>query len=215
VADPGRPARPLSELKPKTRPPASVSILSQWINHAERTLGVPAAGGRMGWLVASTVVIAALQRAVDATGTPTFLLKGGTLLQHRLGMSARATSDIDGLVRGDIDEFLVALDEVLAEPWGPVALTRSEIEVITTPTRVIQPRRLYVHVSLRGQLWRKVQVELARMRVALATPRRSSSPRTWRGLGFLALTSSPHWLCGTRLLRRSMRVPNRTSLRHG
>lgn len=156
-----RPARPLSELKPKARPPASVSILSQWINHAERTLGVPAAGGRMGWLVASTVVIAALQRAVDAAGTPTFLLKGGTLLQHRLGMSARATSDIDGLVRGDIDEFLVALDEALSEPWGPITLTRSEVEVVKTPTRVIQPRRLYVHVSLRGQPWRKVQIELA------------------------------------------------------
>ena len=156
-----RPARPLSELKPKARPPASVSILSQWINHAERTLGVPAAGGRMGWLVASTVVIAALQRAVDAAGTPTFLLKGGTLLQHRLGMSARATSDIDGLVRGDIDEFLVTLDDVLSEPWGPITLTRSEVEVVKTPTRVIQPRRLYVHVSLRGQPWRNVQVELA------------------------------------------------------
>lgn len=161
MADPERPARPLSELKPKAHPPASVSIPSQWINHAERTLGVPAAGGRMGWLVASTVVIAALQRAVDGTGTPTFLLKGGTLLQHRLGMSARATSDLDGLVRGDIDEFLVHLDEVLAEPWGPVTLTRSEIEVIATPTRVIQPRRLYVYVGLRGQPWRKVQIELA------------------------------------------------------
>ncbi len=159
MPDANRPARPLSELKPKTRPPASVSILSQWINHAERTLGVPAAGGRMGWLVASTVVIAALQRAVDATGTPTFLLKGGTLLQHRLGMSARATSDIDGLVRGDIDEFLVALDDVLSEPWGPITLTRSEVEVVRTPTRVIQPRRLYVHVGLRGQPWRKVQIE--------------------------------------------------------
>ncbi|WP_421742057.1 nucleotidyl transferase AbiEii/AbiGii toxin family protein [Cellulomonas sp.] len=153
--------RPLSELKPKTRPPASVSILSQWINHAERTLGVPAAGGRMGWLVASTIVIAVLQRAVDTAGTPTFLLKGGTLLQHRLGLSARATSDIDGLIRGDIDEFLVTLDEALAEPWGPITLTRSEVEVIRTPTRVIQPRRLWVHVSLRGQPWRKVQIELA------------------------------------------------------
>jgi len=48
------PSRSLSDLKPKAKPPASVSILSQWINHAEKTLSVPAAGGRMGWLVAST-----------------------------------------------------------------------------------------------------------------------------------------------------------------
>lgn len=115
----------------------------------------------MGWPVASTVVIAALQRAVDATGTPSFLLKGGTLLQHRLGLSARATSDIDGLVRGDISDFVLTLDAALAEPWGPFTLTRSEVEVVETPTRMIQPRRLYVYVSLRGQPWRKVQVELA------------------------------------------------------
>lgn len=153
--------RPLSELKPKADEPRSVSILSQWINHAERTLGVPAAGGRMGWLVASTVVIAALQRAVDHTGTPSFLLKGGTLLQHRLGMSARATSDVDGLVRGDLEEFLAALDDALAAPWGPLTLARSEIEVIATPMRVVQPRRFNVFVGLRGQPWRKVQVELA------------------------------------------------------
>lgn len=83
------------------------------------------------------------------------------MLQHRLGAGARATSDLDGLVRGDIDEFIVALDDALAEPWGPLTLTRSEVEVITTPARVIQPRRLQIFVSLKGQVWRKVQVELA------------------------------------------------------
>lgn len=153
--------RTLADLKPKAKAPASVAVLTQWIGHAEKALGVPAAGGRMGWLVASTVVIAALQRAVDASGTPSFLLKGGTLLQHRLGASARATSDLDGLVRGDLDDFIVALDDALAEPWGPLTLTRSEVEVIATPTRVVQPRRMNIFVSLKGQIWRKVQVELA------------------------------------------------------
>src|SRR5659263_262809 len=103
--------RPLSQLKPKGQQPKSVAILNQWIAHAERSLGVPAAGGRMGWLVASTVVIAALQQAVDHTGTPSFLLKGGTMLQHRLGLTARATSDIDGLIRGDIARVVVESDD--------------------------------------------------------------------------------------------------------
>lgn len=168
----------LSDLKPKAKPPASVSVLTQWIGHAERALGVPAAGGRMGWLVASTVVIAALQRAVDDSGTPSFLLKGGTLLQHRLGVSARATSDLDGLVRGDIDEFIVALDDALAEPWGPLTMARSEVEVIATPTRIVQPRRFHVFVSLKGQVWRKVQVELAPDEGgAGATPEAVPAPR--------------------------------------
>nr|WP_052367172.1 nucleotidyl transferase AbiEii/AbiGii toxin family protein [Paraoerskovia marina] len=110
-----RPAeKTLADLKPKAKPPASASILAQWVTHAEKALDVPAAGGRMGWLVASTVVIAALQRASDG-GTPRFLLKGGTYLQHRLGNTARATSDLDGLVRGDIDDFIIALDDAFAE----------------------------------------------------------------------------------------------------
>ena len=115
----------------------------------------------MGWLVASTIVIAAIQRAVYTDGEPRFLLKGGTLLQHRLGKAARATSDIDGLVRGDIDDFIDALDLGLAEPWGPLTLSRSEVEIIATPTRLIAPRRFHVYVALRGQPWRKIQVEIS------------------------------------------------------
>lgn len=90
------PAKTLADLKPKAKPLASASILALWVTHAEKALDVPAAGGRMGWLVASTVVIAALQRAVDSDGTPRFLLKGGTYLQHRLGRPRvpRATSTV-------------------------------------------------------------------------------------------------------------------------
>ncbi|WP_418276401.1 nucleotidyl transferase AbiEii/AbiGii toxin family protein [Isoptericola jiangsuensis] len=174
-----RPAeKTLADLKPKAKPPASASILAQWVTHAEKALDVPAAGGRMGWLVASTVVIAALQRASDGGGTPRFLLKGGTYLQHRLGKTARATSDLDGLVRGDIDDFIVALDDAFAEQWGPLTLTRSEVEVIQTPTRVVQPRRFQVFVSLKGQVWRKVQVELAPDEGgAGATPETIPAPR--------------------------------------
>jgi len=41
------PVRSLADLRVKTKPPASVAILSQWIDHAEKVLGVPAAGGRI------------------------------------------------------------------------------------------------------------------------------------------------------------------------
>ena len=84
------------------------------VPQAERQLGSD--GGRLGWLVASTVVVAALQQAVDEQGEPLFLLKGGTLLQHRLPRLSRATTDLDGLVRGDLDRFV----EVLLGPVNPV-----------------------------------------------------------------------------------------------
>jgi len=51
----------------------------------------------LGWFVATTVVIAALQRAVDDTGTPVFAAKGGVYLELRLDLRARATTDLDGI----------------------------------------------------------------------------------------------------------------------
>lgn len=90
----------LGTLRAKDKEPRSASVLIGWVNQAEQRLGVAAAGGRLGRLIASTVVIAAFQGAVDASGTSLFLLKGGTLLQHRLGQASRATKDVDGLIRG-------------------------------------------------------------------------------------------------------------------
>jgi hypothetical protein len=53
-------------------------MLHTWIAQAQVCLG--SAGPRLGWLVAATVITAALQRAADVSGTPLFLLKGGTML---------------------------------------------------------------------------------------------------------------------------------------
>jgi hypothetical protein len=70
-------------LEPKTKQPASVTVLNNWSAQAEGKLGPEAKGGRLGWLVASSVAIACVQRAIDADGRQLFLLKGGTLLQPR------------------------------------------------------------------------------------------------------------------------------------
>lgn len=136
-------------------------MLNAWISQAEAKLGPEARGGRLGWLVASSVAIAAVQRAVDADGRQLFLLKGGTWLQHRLNATARTTKDVDGLIRGDIEAFLIALDDALAEPWGPLTLRRGPVEVINTPTRVIQPRRFDLILALRGVTWRRIQFEIS------------------------------------------------------
>lgn len=149
----------LTSLGERGKEPASKSILNAWVNQAQAQVGLDT--GRLGWLVASTVVVAALQRALDEEGRTRFLLKGGTYLQHRLSWTGRPTKDIDGMVRGGIDEFLAALDEALRLPWGPLVLTRGAIEVINAPGKVIKPRRFDVLVSLKGQVWRRIQVEIA------------------------------------------------------
>jgi hypothetical protein len=153
--------RMLAGLTPKAKQPNSSAVLNAWIAQAEAKLGTEARGGRLGWLVASSVAIAAVQRAVDADGRQLFLLKGGVWLQHRLNATARTTKDVDGLVRGDIDAFLIALDDALAEPWGPLTLRRGTVEVINTPTRVVKPRRFDLILELRGVTWRRIQFEIS------------------------------------------------------
>jgi hypothetical protein len=157
--DPANLAESLNELAPKAKTPASARVLNAWITQAQDRLGT--AGPRLGWLVAATVVSAALQRAVDEHGSPLFLLKGGTMLQYRLPGMSRTTQDIDGLVRGDIADFLTELDKTLAEPWGPLTLVRGEVETIEVPNRIVKPRRFDITVGLNGVTWRRVQIEVS------------------------------------------------------
>lgn len=156
-----RPAELLGSLEPKTKEPASARILNTWIAQAEDRLGGEATGGRLGWLVATSVAIAAVQRAVDLQGRQLFLLKGGTLLQHRLGVVARATKDVDGQIRGDLDSFFDSLSTVFDEPWGPVALRRGPVTVIDVPTKVVKPCRFDVVLSIRGVTWRRIRFEVS------------------------------------------------------
>ncbi len=154
-------AEALGDLKAKAKQPNSANTLNAWIAQAESRLGQGFGGGRLGWLIASSIAIAAVQRAVDDDGRQLFLLKGGTLLQHRLGLGTRATKDIDGIVRGDIDDFFLILERALAQPWGPIALRRGPIEVVDVPTRVLKPRRFDIFLELRGVTWRRVQFEIS------------------------------------------------------
>lgn len=151
----------LRTLKPKAKEPVSAKVLNTWIAQAEGKLGDEAKGGRLGWLIASSVAIAAVQRAIDAEGRHLFLLKGGTLLQHRLPATARTTKDVDGLIRGDLDQFILALDEALDEPWGPLTLRRGEVEVVNVPTKIIKSRRFDIILELRGVTWRRIQFEVS------------------------------------------------------
>ncbi|MCW2628722.1 nucleotidyl transferase AbiEii/AbiGii toxin family protein [Mycobacterium sp.] len=159
AGEPANLAQSLDGLKPKDKPPSSARVLHTWIAQAQDSIG--SAGPRLGWLVAATVVTAALQRAVDESGTALFLLKGGTMLQYRLPGMSRTTQDIDGLVRGDIDRFLAELDGTLGQPWGPLMLVRGEVETIDVPHKLVKPRRFDMTVLLNGVTWRRVQIEIS------------------------------------------------------
>jgi hypothetical protein len=173
----------LRTLKPRTKQPISARVLNLWIAQAEGQLGDEAKGGRLGWLVASSVAITAVQRAIDVSGRPLFLLKGGTLLQHRLNATARATKDVDGLIRGDLDEFLLTLEGALAEPWGPLTLRRGEVEVVNVPTKIIKPRRFDISLDLRGVTWRRIQFEVSSDEAGIGEEYEAIEPPPLGGFG--------------------------------
>ena len=71
----------LFNLPDKPRPPLSVRALDSWVHDAEEDTGV--APKRLGWLVASTVVVAALQRSLHADQQPIFLVTGSPTIPQR------------------------------------------------------------------------------------------------------------------------------------
>lgn len=173
----------LRTLKPKTKEPVSAKVLNTWIAQAEGQLGDEARGGRLGWLIASSVAVGAVQRALDEDGRQLFLLKGGTLLQHRLNATARTTKDVDGLIRGDMDAFFAVLEDVLDEPWGPLTLRRGEVEVIDVPTKRIKPRRFDIILNLRGVTWRRIQFEVSPDEAGIGGERELIEPPPLAGFG--------------------------------
>lgn len=149
----------LAALKPKSKEPNSRRVLDSWISHAENNIS--GQGNRLSWLIATTIVVAVLQQVVDVAGDSRFFLKGGVLLQYKLDTAARATKDLDGIVKGDLEDFLIAMDEHLQQSWGPLTFRRSEIETIRIPSKLINPRSFELMIDLRGQTWRRVKVEIS------------------------------------------------------
>lgn len=173
----------LRRLTPRAKEPVSAKVLNTWIAQAEGKLGDEARGGRLGWLIASSVAVAAVQRALDQHGRQLFLLKGGTLLQHRLNGTARTTKDVDGLIRGDMDAFFATLENVLHEPWGPITLRRGEVEMIDVPTKVVKPRRFDIILDLRGVTWRRIQFEVSPDEAGIGDEQEFIEPPSLSGFG--------------------------------
>jgi len=151
-------SHPLAGLADRGKEPRSKRHLDQWVIQAASRTGM--ADRRLSWLVASSIVIAALQRECHEDGHPLILLKGGTYLEMRLGLDARATQDVDTVLRGAFEDFEEIIDRGMA-PWGPLELSRDEIKEITGAQRVVKPRRFNVRLSINGEVWRKIPVEVS------------------------------------------------------
>ncbi len=101
---PGRPKTP------KTKTPLE-QLITQW----QKDSGQPVA--RLNLRIAAMMLAGAMARVVDPEGQAVFATKGGIAMELRMGDRARATRDVDLVLRGDPDELDELLDEGLREPY--------------------------------------------------------------------------------------------------
>jgi Nucleotidyl transferase AbiEii toxin, Type IV TA system len=140
---------------PKDKPPHSVKVLHSWIaTYAKETDQVPE---RIMRSVSYMIASLALERARDQEGAPLFLIKGGVMIELRLGLRARATRDLDAVFRAEFGTWLDELDEAIRQPVGDFALTRTEPEQIGQ----IDTQRLQLIIDYRGRRWAQVPLEVA------------------------------------------------------
>lgn len=149
----------LNALEPRGKEPARVATLQQWVNTAAEKVDV--ASERLSWFVASTVVMGVLQRVTHVDGSALFLVKGGAFIERRLQLKARSTKDVDAVFRGSLADFTAALTDATAEDWGPFALTVRDMGPISGARTRISPQRFNLQLSIKGQVFRKVKVEVS------------------------------------------------------
>jgi len=99
--------------RPKT--PTTKARLEQLITQWQKDSGQPVA--RLNLRIAAMMLAGALARVVDPNGLGVFAAKGGIAMELRMGDRARATRDVDLVLRGDPDQLADLLDEGLWEPY--------------------------------------------------------------------------------------------------
>jgi len=114
------------------------------------------------------------------------------LLQHKLPGQTRTTTDLDGMVTGDLDEYLDVLDSIMNSQWGPLTFTREPVEAIRVPYKVIKPRRFDVVVKINGVTWRRIQVEVSPEEGSAGEAWETVAPPSLAGFG---LPTPDHLVC--------------------
>ena len=109
--------------RPKT--PTTKAHLERLVTDWQKSSGQPVA--RLNLRIAAMMIAGALARVVGPDDRAAFAIKGGMAMELRLGDRARATRDIDLILRGDTDRLADLLDAGLGEPYNGFAFRRREI----------------------------------------------------------------------------------------
>lgn len=137
-------------------PPPSAGVLARYARAYARELGV--AEGRVRAWVAYMIMAGVLERS-SSTDSPRFIVKGGVALELRLRDRARATKDIDIVLREPAADLADSLEQALTgDPYQGFSFRRKGQPLLLDNGAV----NMEFAVSYKGQPWTSVSVDIAR-----------------------------------------------------
>lgn len=114
-------------------------------------------------LVRVGVVCAFLDDTRHDDGAHLFIVKGGTAMQLRFGITARATTDLDVVFRGRVDQWIDQLDQAFIDrTWNGFTVNRKNDPVqIDIPGAGYQPWRVPLQIRYEGRDFGSITFEVA------------------------------------------------------
>ena len=142
---------------PQMKPPHNQGLLSRWIDSYAQQHEM--AADRVRRTIAFELVLAAFEHA--GSGDPWVVIKGGHAMEIRLGLQARATKDMDGMVRhaasaDEIEDLVRAALETALHEGAVTFEVRSAYPIGDTGSV-----RFDVRVKWRGQALAKIKLEIS------------------------------------------------------
>jgi len=145
-----------ADRKKPTGPPPSAGVLARYAQAYARELGV--AEGRVRAWVAYMIMAGVLERTADPDA-PRFILKGGVALELRLRDRARATKDIDIVLRDAKADLADTLEQgVTGEACQGFSFRRKGQPLVLDNGAV----NIEFAATYRGQPWTSISVDIAR-----------------------------------------------------
>ena len=129
--------------------PKNLRSLRDRLMHVSRRDGL--AFGRLQQHIGVLVVSQFMASLTDEQGQPDILVKGGSALELRRGISqSRASRDLDAVTRHDIQVICQLLAESAARGWEGFTAVLTEPELINVPGLVVKPRRFTAKLQYQG-----------------------------------------------------------------
>jgi hypothetical protein len=118
--------------------------------------------GRLQRHVAVLVVTQLAASLADEGGAPLLLVKGGSSLELRRGISdSRTSKDLDTVARQDIESVHEHLADAGELGWEGFSAIFTRPEEIDVPGLLVKPRRFLAKLSYRGKPFASVPIEVS------------------------------------------------------